>query len=107
MISTHVQDAAAGIPARRVPVDLDFLIQGQGWREIGHGLTNADGHIHEFGEAAVAGIYRLSYDVASYLPDAFFPSITLTFEVTDATERCHLLLVLSPFAYSTCRTNGE
>ena len=103
MITTRVMDVGRGIPALRVPVQLDMLVQGQGWREVGHGVTNAEGSIHDFGEPEVAGIYRLMFDIASYSPDVFFPSISIMFEVRIADERYHIPLMISPFSYSTHR----
>src|SRR5262245_51635599 len=103
MVTTHVMDAARGIPAFRMPIQLDVLITGYGWREIGHGLTNAEGRVHDFGEPEAPGVYRLMFDVASYSPDAFFPSITVTFEIKDPAERFHIPLIISPFGYSTHR----
>ena len=105
MITTHVMDTGRGIPAYRVPVQLDGFISGQGWREVGHGLTNSEGRIEEFGEPEAPGVYRLMFDVAAYTLDTFFPSITVTFEVKDAGEVYHIPLVLSPFGYSVCRGN--
>ena len=103
MITTHVLDTARGVPAARVPVELDYFLTGQGWREVGHGITNTDGRVTEFGELPAAGIYRLMFDIASYIPNAFFPSIAITFEVRDASEKYHVPLLLSPFSYSTYR----
>ena len=103
MITTHVLDVARGRPAQRVPVELDLFITGIGWREIGRGLTNDQGRIEDFGEPSAAGVYRLMFDVASYQPDAFFPSIAITFQVTDADDHYHVPLLLSPFGYSTYR----
>src|SRR4051812_46513647 len=106
MITTDVMDTARGVAAARVPVELDFFITDQGWKEVGRGFTNTEGRIHEFGEPAVAGVYRLMFDVASYIPDAFFPSIAITFKVRDPTEKYHVPLLLSPFGYSTYRGNA-
>jgi 5-hydroxyisourate hydrolase len=103
MISTHVLDTARGCPAGRVPVELDIFITGQGWREVGSGLTSNEGRILDFGEPAAVGVYRLMFDVASYLPDAFFPSIAITIDVRDAGDHYHIPLLLSPFGYSTYR----
>jgi 5-hydroxyisourate hydrolase len=103
MITTHVLDTAQGRPASRIPVELDLFITGHGWREVGHGLTNDEGRIADFGEPAAAGIYRLMFDVASYLPDAFFPSVAITFQVKDPEEHYHVPLLLSPYGYSTYR----
>ena len=103
MITTHVLDVARGFPAARVPVELDVFIPGKGWRQAGRGVTNNDGRIVDFAEAAAAGIYRLMFDVASYMPEAFFPSIAITFEIHDPRQRCHVPLLLSPFGYTTYR----
>ena len=103
MISTHVHDLAFGRPAPRLPVELDLFITGHGWREVGRGVTNEQGFIEEFGEPAAAGVYRLMFDVASYNPRAFFPSIAVTFEVADPNDPFHIPLLLSPFGYSVHR----
>ncbi len=103
MITTHVQDSARGVPGARIPVELDIFITGQGWREVGHGVTNDDGLIDEFHEPSAPGFYRLNFDVATFNPDAFFPSIAVMFEVKDPGDTYHLELVLSPFGYSAYR----
>jgi 5-hydroxyisourate hydrolase-like protein (transthyretin family) len=103
MITTQVVDSALGRPAAGVPVELDFFITGHGWRQMGQGPTSNEGRIADFGESHAAGIYRLVYDVAAYAPDAFFPSISITIEVRDPAEPCHVVLSLSPYGYSTYR----
>ena|SRR5258706_14116419 len=103
MITTHVHDLTQGRPAGRIPVELDFFISGHGWREVGRGITNEQGHIHDFGEPPGQGLYRLMFDVASYNPHSFFPSIAVTFEVRDPQEHFHLPMLLSPFGYSVHR----
>ena len=103
MISTHVLDTARGAPAALIPVQLDVFITGHGWREVGHGVTTLEGRIQDFGEPAASGLYRLAFDIAAYMPHAFFPSVVVTFEVRDPTESHHIPLLLSPFGYSTYR----
>jgi 5-hydroxyisourate hydrolase len=103
MITTHVLDIANGRPAARVPVQLDFFITGDGWHEIGHGITSEDGRILDFGEPPAEGVYRLMFDVAAYMPESFFPSVSITFEIHDPAQRHHVPLLLSPFGYSTYR----
>jgi 5-hydroxyisourate hydrolase len=100
MISTNIHDLSRGNPASRVPVELDYFISGHGWREVGRGVTNSEGYIYEFGEPAAQGLYRLMFDIASYNPHSFFPSISVTFEVADPNERTHIPLLLSPYGYS-------
>jgi 5-hydroxyisourate hydrolase len=103
MITTQVFDSTLGQPAARVPVELDVFITGHGWRQIGQGLTGNEGRIADFSEPHAAGIYRLVYDVAAYASEAFFPSISITIEVGDPAEPCHMVLLLSPYGYSTYR----
>jgi len=104
MISTQVIDVAKGEPAGRVPVELDYFITGQGWREIAHSVTSRDGRIAEFGESPAAGVYRMMFDVGAYMPHCFFPSVTVTIEVREANHDHHIILQVSPFGYSICRT---
>ncbi len=103
MITTQVLDTARGAPAARIPVQLDIFITGQGWHEVGHSVTGSDGRAMDFGEPEVAGVYRLMFDVAVYMPDAFYPSIAITFEVQQPGDQYHLPLLLSPYGYSTYR----
>ena len=103
MITTQVTDTGRGMAAFRVPVQLDAFITGQGWVEVGYGLTNNEGRIQDFGEPKAAGVYRLMFDIAAYTSEAFFPSIAITFEVRNPDERYHVPLVLSPYGYSTHR----
>jgi 5-hydroxyisourate hydrolase len=103
MISTQVIDTARGRPAAHIPVELDLFITGQGWYEVGRGFTNSEGMIGDFGEPAAAGLYRLMFDIASYSPDAFFPSISIAFEIRDFNDHFHVPLQLSPYGYSVYR----
>lgn len=103
MIGTQVFDAAKGQPAGRLPVELDVFITGHGWREVGRGLTDDEGRIHQFGEPAAAGLYRLMFDVGSYMPEAFFPSIAVTFEVRDPQDYYQISLLLNSHGYTAWR----
>ena len=103
-ISTHVLDTAQGRPAHGVPVRLEH---GDG-RVIGQAVTNTDGRIRDLGPQKVpAGAYRLVFGTASYFASTgqqgFFPEVTITFTVDDATQHYHVPLLLSPYAYSTYR----
>lgn len=102
-ITTYVQDSAKGVPGANVPVQLDFFITGHGWREVANGFTNEMGHVAQFEETTTPGIYRLSYDVANWMPEAYFPSIVVMFEVNNPTEPQHIALVVSPYGYSVYR----
>jgi 5-hydroxyisourate hydrolase len=103
MITANVHDIARGRPGARIPVELDFFITGHGWREVGRGVTNEQGFIHDFGEPSARGIYRLMLDVESYDNSSFFPSIAVTFEVRDEQEHYQISVLLSPYGYAVHR----
>jgi 5-hydroxyisourate hydrolase len=100
MISTQIVDTSTGRPASRVPVELDIFITGHGWREVGRGISNSEGWVDSFGAPAAPGVYRMMFDVASYAPHSFFPSISVTFEIRNDQLHHHVPLILSPFGYS-------
>jgi 5-hydroxyisourate hydrolase-like protein (transthyretin family) len=103
MISTQVIDTTLGRPAANVPVILDLFVTGHGWHELSRRTSDADGIVENFAETPAAGIYRLTYDIAAYQPDPFFPAINVTFDVNNADDDCHLALHLSRFGYAVSR----
>lgn len=104
MISTQIVDAAHGRPAPRIPVEVDLFITGHGWHEVGRGITNFEGRIDSFGIPPAPGVYRMMIDIAAYHPHAFFPSISITFEVRNPEDQHHIPVILSPFGYTVVRT---
>jgi 5-hydroxyisourate hydrolase len=102
-ISTHVLDAVSGKPAAGVSVTL--LDAGHATLTSAH--TDADGRIAALGAELSLGVYRLTFDTATYFAaqgvSAFYPEVTITFEITDAAAKYHVPLLLSPYAYSTYR----
>lgn len=109
-ITTHILDVARGKPAAGVHVHLETQEGGGAWREIGKGITDADGRIETLlrpGSALAAGHYRLHFATDAYFKSqsvtTFYPSVTVTFETTQNREHYHVPLLLSPFGYSTYR----
>ena len=108
MITTHVLDTARGEPADGVRVLLEFL-DGDAWREVGRGATDADGRLRTLTPAGAleAGAYRLTFDTAGYFAgrgvEGFYPQVAVTFVVRDGARHFHVPLLLSPFGYSTYR----
>jgi 5-hydroxyisourate hydrolase len=107
-LSTHVLDTSLGTPARGVPVTLDRHT-ADGWTRIGAGETDDDGRqktLVPTGEHLLLGTYRLTFDTGAYARSkntrAFFPEVSIVFEIVDATHH-HVPLLLSPFGYSTYR----
>ena len=103
MITTQVVDTALGRPAKHLPVVLDMFISGQGWEQMGQGLTDSNGEIGAFGESPAAGIYRLTYDVEAYYPEAFYPTISITFQIRDTEAQCPMPVLMSRYGYSPYR----
>ena len=107
-ITTHVLDTSRGRPAAGVPVTLEVEAAG-GWTLVGKGATNADGRISDLvtGDSIAAGVYRLIFDTATYFAgqhvQGFYPQVTVTFKIEDATQHYHVPLLLNPFGYSTYR----
>ena len=109
-ITTHVLDTSLGRPAANVGVILELLDGYGGGHPIGQSRTDADGRIRDLvAEDAPLepGRYRLTFDVGAYFTEtrreSFYPVVTITVEVRDATQHYHVPLLLSPFGYSTYR----
>lgn len=109
-LSTHVLDARTGAPAVGLSVVVSSLAAGGARGDeyvdgaVGH--TDASGRVRDLGSPG-AGRHRLTFDTAGYFAragvDAFYPEVTVTFEVGDGTADVHIPLLLSPFAYTTYR----
>jgi 5-hydroxyisourate hydrolase len=109
-ITTHVLDTALGRPAEGIAVVLELADPEEGWTELAHGLTDADGRISSLlpdGAILASGTYRLRFATAAYFDAlgvrAFYPEVVVLFRVDDPAGHFHLPLLLSPFAYSTYR----
>ncbi|HET9170987.1 MAG TPA: hydroxyisourate hydrolase [Actinospica sp.] len=106
-VTTHVLDAARGVPAEGVAVTLERRID-VGWEMIGTGATDGDGRINTLGpELVEVGRYRVTFETGAYFArqgtDAFYPEVVVVVEIADAAAHYHVPLLLSPFAYSTYR----
>ena len=108
-ITTHILDTSRGRPATGVPVVLEYERGGE-WIEVGRGQTDADGRLKDLLRADFSlaeGTYRLSFDASGYFSaqgtESFYPLVTVTFFVADATQHYHVPLLLSPYGYSTYR----
>jgi 5-hydroxyisourate hydrolase len=102
-ITTHVLDTASGRPASGVPVTLERE-RNDGWQVVGGGTTDADGRLRTlFTEPPEEGTYRITFNTGAYFPTGFFPSVTITFRVSEGQEHYHVPLLLSPYGYSTYR----
>ena len=109
-VTTHVLDTMRGKPAVGVKALLESRTAAGEWKEIGRGQTDTDGRINELADPRTplaAGVYRITFLTAAYFASVgvggFYPSVTVTFELSGETPHCHVPLLLSPFGYSTYR----
>jgi 5-hydroxyisourate hydrolase len=109
-ITTHVLDTARGQPAVGLHVTLEAQSGDGHWAAVGKGTTDADGRARQLlpaGAALRPGLYRLTFDTQTYFVaqelEAFYPHVTIVFEIRDPTQHYHVPLLLSPFGYSTYR----
>ena len=109
-LSTHVLDLAAGRPAAGIAVQLQREEATPGiWAILADRVTDGDGRIKDLVAAGAlkAGKYQLIFSTGPYLEPrggtAFFPEVSIRFDVQDASTHVHVPLLLSPFGYSTYR----
>lgn len=107
-LSTHVLDTATGKPA--AGVNIEVFHDGEPVKTV---TTNADGRTDEpllEGDAFKPGAYMLVFDIAGYYEThghadagAFLDTVPIAFIVSDASQKYHVPLLVSPWSYSTYR----
>ncbi len=109
-ISTHVLDVAQGKPAKGVAVRLDRRESSGNWVLVGSSHTDSDGRCNQLvpeNDVFRPGLYRLSFDAASYHhaenTEGLYPVVEITFQVREGESQFHIPLLLSPYGYTTYR----
>jgi|SRR5215469_8566500 len=108
-ISTHILDLMRGRPAHDVPVRLEWQESPGTWRQINAARTDQDGRCAQLlAQADLApGVYRLSFDTATYFHaqnvTGLYPVVEVTFKVRDGESHFHIPLLLSANGYTTYR----
>jgi 5-hydroxyisourate hydrolase len=107
-ISTHVLDTMRGTPAAGLGVTLSRREPNGGWKVIGQDLTDADGRVRELTDGELeSGEYRLEFATRPYFErsglDAFYPEVSVVFNLEDSSGHLHIPLLLSAFGYTTYR----
>lgn len=114
-LSTHVLNAANGVPAEGVKIEL-YSIDAEGNRAnlIKEVETNDDGRVDQpllSADETKTGTYELIFHIGDYfrnrgekLPEpAFIDVVPLRFGIADASKHYHVPLLASPWTYSTYR----
>ena len=109
-ISTHVLDLVRGKPAADVPVRLERQDSSGDWRLLYSALTDQGGRCPQLlpeGDDLSAGVYRLTFDTATYFVlqkiAVLYPVVEVTFRVQPGELHFHIPLLLSPNGYTTYR----
>lgn len=106
MLSTHVLDTAAGVPAAGIGVSL-YRCAGDARTLIANATTNADGRTGApLAVTLEMGTYELAFAVEPYFATrgaAFYDTIVVRFRVDDPARNYHVPLLLSPWGYTTYR----
>ncbi|KAF9624238.1 hypothetical protein IFM89_009037 [Coptis chinensis] len=118
-ITTHVLDVSRGSPAAGIEVQLEIWSGAQPrpvigepdsgcWIFRGSSITNTDGrsgYLMDIVDSVDPGVYRISFNTGKYLPDCFFPYVSIVFEIKESqkSEHFHVPLLLSPFSFSSYR----
>lgn len=101
-LSTHVLDAALGMPAAGIRV----TVHDPDGKAATAATTNPDGRIR-FDVALGGGRHSLTYGTGPYFAaarrDTLYPEVTVTFTVDVEQAHLHVALLLSPYAYTTYR----
>lgn len=108
-ISTHILDLMRGLPANDVPIWLERQEASGTWRILNSARTDQDGRCSQLlpDDQMSPGLYRLSFDTASYFVaqnvSALYPLVEVTFQVRDGESQFHIPLLLSANGYTTYR----
>ncbi|MCP4330311.1 MAG: hydroxyisourate hydrolase [Alphaproteobacteria bacterium] len=112
-LTTHVLDAARGVPGAGIAIDLYRMEDGERVH-IAATETNGDGRCNGpllEGEGFAAGVYELVFQTAAYfrnsdieLPDPpFLDAVVVRFGVSDTESHYHVPILVSPWSYTTYR----
>ena len=113
-LSTHVLDAARGLPAAGVGIELCELRRAGDHRLIWQGVTNADGRTAApliADRPLPIGRYELAFTVGAYFArpgspasdPPFLDVVPVRFAVAEAEGHYHVPLLVTPWSYTTYR----
>lgn len=104
-LSTHVLDTTVGRPAAGIPATLE-RVAADGVSLVGAGVTDDDGRVFQLNAADLTpGRFRLGLNTESYLRArhgaVFYPSISVTFDLSGDREHYHIAVLTSTYSYAT------
>jgi 5-hydroxyisourate hydrolase len=108
--STRIVDMTSSRPAAGVGVRLDRQDGGR-WRNVVHGVSDADGLVQPGGDGPPAGrgVYRFVFDTDAYFAElgqmSSYPEIVAEFTISDPVHAWALAVLIAPHAYTVCHTS--
>ena len=105
-VSTHVLDVMRGSPAAGIEATLSRREAGGGWKVVGTAVTDGEGRVRQMSEEELdPGEYRLEFSTRPYFDrsglTAFYPEVSVVFNLDEAGGHLHIPLLLSQFGYTT------
>lgn len=106
-ISTHVLDTMRGTPAAGLSVSLLRREPDGDWKLLGRDETDAEGRVRSLAgdEELEGGDYRLEFETRPYFErsglNAFYPEVSVVFNLEDSGGHVHVPLLLSPYGFTT------
>lgn len=111
LLTSHVLDTNAGVPAAGVKVQLLKLQDNNQWIELDSKTTNDNGRIRDFLPStdpnSGEGVYKLIFHTKPYYQQksipTIYPYVEVNFELKNDGRHYHIPITLSPYGYSTYR----
>jgi 5-hydroxyisourate hydrolase len=105
-LSTHVLDTMRGTPAAGLEITLHRREPDGDWKEIAQAVTDSEGRVSSFSDEDLQSAeYRLAFATRAYFErsglNAFYPEVSIVFNLEDPSAHLHLPLLLTAFGYST------
>ena len=105
-LTTHVLDTTRGAPAAGMQIEL-WSLAGDSRKLLKTAKTNSDGRVDSpllAGKEMVAGNYELIFFVGDYFGEKkFLDRVPVRFNISDASAKYHVPLLVTPWSYSTYR----
>lgn len=111
LLTSHVLDTNAGIPAAGVKVQLLKLQTDNTWKTLDTKVTNDNGRIRDFlpstDSQSGEGTYKLIFHTKEYYQQrnipSIYPFVEVNFELKNDGRHYHIPITLAPHGYSTYR----
>ncbi|XP_066493914.1 5-hydroxyisourate hydrolase-like [Tiliqua scincoides] len=110
-LTVHALNVLTGLPATGLVMQCSQLGGFDApWTELMQSSTDSDGRLNLVSEnfpRLVAATYKVRFETGAYWQQqgytSFYPYVEVVFTVTEAEQKVHIPLLLSPYSYTTYR----